>query len=212
MIICLEGPSAVGKTTVASALADQFGAAVIPEVNILFTRPAQESATWYFERQVQRWKLALQENQTHRFVVLDGDPFQPLWYNWAYNYIGWQGLDVLSNFYQEQVNLGHLAFPNIYYVLSADEADLSERKARDKTRARRGFEKHLLFVLPQKRYFEAMQQFCPSRVAFVPADTINSAVAHITALLRVTHVSAEAINSVDLFSQMIEWIRYHKPA
>lgn len=54
-IICLEGPNAVGKTTVASALAAADDAFVVPEVNVLFERPPDEPPGWYFERQVDRW-------------------------------------------------------------------------------------------------------------------------------------------------------------
>jgi deoxyadenosine/deoxycytidine kinase len=51
-LICLEGPSAVGKTTTSKALADHYAAYIIPEVNQLFERPTPEPTYWYFERQL----------------------------------------------------------------------------------------------------------------------------------------------------------------
>ena len=54
-LVCFEGPSAVGKTTLARQLANTLGATVIPEVAMLFSRPADPPPTWYFERQVERW-------------------------------------------------------------------------------------------------------------------------------------------------------------
>src|ERR1700722_16930381 len=99
VVICLEGPSAVGKTTAARGLGERLEATVIAEVNALFQRPADPSPTWYFERQVDRWALAQAEASRGRVAVLDGDPYQPFWYNWAYGYRGWQPLAVLSSFY-----------------------------------------------------------------------------------------------------------------
>jgi broad-specificity NMP kinase len=83
MIICLEGPSAVGKTTTCSAIAEQMGAYIVPEVNAIFERPADASPNWYLECQVARWEIAQRQQEQHGFAVLDGDLFQPLWYNWA---------------------------------------------------------------------------------------------------------------------------------
>ncbi|HEY8560173.1 MAG TPA: AAA family ATPase [Pyrinomonadaceae bacterium] len=77
-IICFEGASAVGKTTTSNALRDERGARVVPEVNQLFARPENEPAEWYFERQVERWRIARERSRRGALVVLDGDPFQPL--------------------------------------------------------------------------------------------------------------------------------------
>src|SRR5215204_5437527 len=98
-IICFEGASAVGKTTTAKALKDD-GAFVVPEVNQLFNRPENEAFEWYFERQVERWRIAEQQSKIYDLVILDGDPFQPLWYNWAYDFVGWQKLDFMEQFYR----------------------------------------------------------------------------------------------------------------
>lgn len=46
-IICIEGPSAVGKTTLARALAERIGAVAVPEVNQLFPRPPDEEPNWF---------------------------------------------------------------------------------------------------------------------------------------------------------------------
>ncbi len=78
MIICLEGPSAVGKTTTCLALAEQMDAYIIPEVNALFTRPAEASPNWYLECQAARWEIAQRQQEQNALVVLDGDLFQPL--------------------------------------------------------------------------------------------------------------------------------------
>ncbi|HEX3522603.1 MAG TPA: hypothetical protein VHT52_11020, partial [Stellaceae bacterium] len=83
-IICLEGASAAGKTTLSRAIAARMGAAVIAEVWALFERPSPEPPLWYLERQVERWRFAVESAGKHGLSILDGDPFQPLWYGWAY--------------------------------------------------------------------------------------------------------------------------------
>ena len=57
-IICLEGASAVGKTTTSIAIAKKTNTYIIPEVNLLFERPTKETKTWYLERQVGRWQIS----------------------------------------------------------------------------------------------------------------------------------------------------------
>lgn len=58
-LICLEGASAVGKTTTSNEIAKRTNTYIIPEVNLLFERPNEESKTWYLERQVERWMIAI---------------------------------------------------------------------------------------------------------------------------------------------------------
>ncbi len=39
---------------------------------------------WYFEREIERWELACEQDGTDRLIILDGDPYQPVWFNWIY--------------------------------------------------------------------------------------------------------------------------------
>ncbi|HEU0052039.1 MAG TPA: AAA family ATPase, partial [Longimicrobium sp.] len=142
-IVCLEGPSAVGKTTLAAALAESVGAFLVPEVNLLFERPADEPTMWYLERQAERWAIAAKEAADGALVVLDGDVFQPLWYNWSYGFEGRQSLDALEAFYRPRLASGEIGFPALYAVLRASEETLRARKEADATRRRGGFETHL---------------------------------------------------------------------
>lgn len=85
-VICLEGASGVGKSTTACELSKRYSAYTVPEVNVLFERPDPMPRYWYFERQAERWQIAQEKLVDHEIVILDGDVFQPLWYNWAYNF------------------------------------------------------------------------------------------------------------------------------
>jgi thymidylate kinase len=205
-IICLEGASAVGKTTTANCFKASDGVFIVPEVNLLFEKRENASAEWYFERQVERWQIAQEQSAIHRLVILDGDPFQPLWYSWAYNFLGWQSLDFMEQFYQPKIQNKTLGFPDRYFIFSANEAELRERKDRDTTRQRRGFETHLRMIEPQRRYFQAMQKISPRRVRFLEAKTVETNVEFIQ-----EDVSGSAnfneIEAGTLFKKMVEWLR-----
>jgi len=80
-IICFEGPSGIGKTTMGKLLSDIYN--IVPEVNQLFERKDKEPKYWYHERQVERYELCTKAKSKS---ILDGDIFQPIWYNWVCNY------------------------------------------------------------------------------------------------------------------------------
>jgi thymidylate kinase len=208
-IICFEGASAVGKTTTANAYKVSYEAFVVPEVNFLFDRPRNEVPEWYFERQVDRWSIALEQSKIHSLVILDGDPFQPLWYCWAYNYVGWQSLDFMEQFYRPRIRDKIINFPDSYFVFSTNEAELRKRKAGDASRQRRGFETHLKMIKPQLRYFQALQAFSPNRVCFLEAENIEMNVKFVQDrvfdLARNNEIESEA-----LFDRIIQWLRENK--
>jgi thymidylate kinase len=208
-IICFEGASAVGKTTTSNALKEVSGAFVVPEVNQLFKRPENEPVEWYFERQAERWQLAEKESKNYRLVILDGDPFQPLWYNWAYDFVGWQKLDFMERFYRTMINNKMIAFPHLYFIFGAREAELRKRRACDAARQRRHFEIHLKMIEPMRRYFEAMQNFSPGQVLFLDAESIQSNIDFIEK--RAPDVGARRRSESEfLLSKMIEWLRENK--
>ena len=205
-IICFEGASAVGKTTTANAFRSRVGASVVPEVHELYVRPADETPEWYFERQAERWRMAQEQSGSRRLVVLDGDPFQPLWYNWAYNFDGWQGLDFMERFYRPRVQNGTMRFPDLYVIFSTSESELRARREMDASRRRRGFETHLRMIEPQRRYFSAMRAIAPHRVLFMEAKAIESNVEFIRENVSALEEQDEQ-SSAMLFDRMMEWLR-----
>jgi len=205
-IVCLEGPSAVGKTTTAAALAASGDVYVVAETNVLFARPAEETPTWYLERQVERWTMATLATDHFPLVVLDGDPFQPLWYNAAYGYRGLQSLDVLEGFYRRHVARGTLGFPDRYVLLGASESQLRAQKAGDRTRGRRHFKQHLEFIDLQRRYFEHMERRAPGRVRFVEAARVEARAAAVRDGVR---AAPTVPTPLTLFDALIAWLRAH---
>lgn len=208
-ILCFEGPSAVGKTATAEGLAATHGAHVVPEVNALFERPVDEAPDWYLERQVDRWTRASAEAARCPLVVLDGDPFQPLWYNWAYGFAGWQSLDSLEAFYRPRLARSELSFPDLYVVFGASVEVLRDRKTADPTRQRRGFESHLRFIEPQRRYFETMQRLSPGRVCFLDARGVDASVRAVSDVAR--HARGEE-RPEGMFDHLVGWLRENPAA
>jgi deoxyadenosine/deoxycytidine kinase len=205
-LICLEGPSAVGKTTTCKALAEQYNAYIVPEVNQLFDRPTPEPTYWYFERQVERWVLAQEKLETHELVVFDGDPFQPLWYNWSFNFVDWQPLSVLRNFYRQHIVAQTLGFPDGYILLIANESQLLQRKENDPTRTRSGFTKNLLVIEPQKRYFQEMNSKIPGFVRLIESTNIEQNIKNIIQELPSFSKPPEHPYSLTFFDYLIEWL------
>lgn len=157
-VICIEGASAVGKSNVCRVLEAEFGFTRIPEVNELYSRSSEESPSWYFERQIDRWRMACDVSSIGGSAILDGDPFQPVWYNWIFPDLGLQPISEVVRFYQEKVNSGIIRFPDKYYLLTASELELRRRKESDQNRSRKNFEKHLRLIEPQMAYFTAMNE------------------------------------------------------
>ncbi len=205
-IICFEGASAIGKTTTANSFKAKYGAFVVPEVNLLFDKTENPSAEWYFERQVERWSIALEQSKTNHLVILDSDLFQPLWYAWAYNFKGWQNLDFMEQFYQPKIQNKTIGFPDLYFVFKTNEVELRKRKIGDTSRRRRGFEAHLRMIEPQRRYFRAMQTFSPNRIFFLEAESIETNIEFVRNRISALAEHSENESEV-LFGKIIEWLR-----
>jgi hypothetical protein len=200
-ILCLEGPSAVGKSTAAAALPRTVA---IAEANLLFERPADEPPDWYFRRQADRWAMAAACSARGVRAVLDGDPFQPLWYNWVYG----SGLDALEAFYRPRVASGEMGFPDRYVVLGAPPGELRRRRDEDPARRRRHFDQHLRFIEPQRRYFRAMQALAPERVRFVDATDPDATV---RAVADAAHDATPEAHPLRLLDAMLGWLRATPP-
>lgn len=198
-IICLEGPSAVGKSSTALELHRQAGFTWIKEVNALFARPEPEPQSWYLERQAQR----CQQARANAPAVLDGDPFQAIWYGWTYPevYPGW--VQDMA-FQRAQVASGELKFPDLYVVLQTSETELRRRKASDATRSRRNFELHLKLLETQPHYFQVLAELMPGRVLFVQAVTVKQTAERIAEACLT--LPADKTEDLLVFDQLTSWL------
>jgi deoxyadenosine/deoxycytidine kinase len=175
-VICLEGASGIGKSTTSLFLKEHFNFKIVPEVNEMFERPIKESSTWYFEKQVERWRLAENESINGSNVILDGDPMQPIWYNWIFSDLGFQPIQQVFEFYSDAIQREEIKFPEKYFILTASETELRKRKESDKNRTRKNFETHLKLISPQLDYFSKMNSLNFGNVEIIqPKDICSTA-------------------------------------
>lgn len=208
-IVCLEGPSAVGKTTLAAALARRTGAAVVPELDASGAPPAAESAAWFVDAHAAEWQRARALAHGAPLVVMDCDPFKGLWFNWVFADQGWPGIQVQQPLHRAHVDAGTLAFPDLYVLLLATEAQLRARRAGDPTRTRRNHEMHLRLIRPQRRYFEALQAADPPRVLLL-GTTVRETLAD-QVLAAVAALPPDPPDSARLFDHIARWVATHDP-
>ncbi len=204
MIICFEGPSAVGKTTLSQSLFPDFQP--IPEVNQLFSRPIDAPKLWYFQKQVERYQMA---RKATRDVILDGDIFQPLWYNWVYDYPPeFPSKMETTRFYQSNIEQQTMAFPDLYFIFNVSEEQLRQRKQADATRTRRHFEHHLQLIAPQQRYFRYLKKlgFAVEFIEYNDFDTTRHKILETIA----SHQTA-ARSDLDNFHKIVDWLTKSLP-
>lgn len=203
-LICLEGASAVGKTTTANEIARITNAYVIPEVNLLFERPKSGSKTWYLERQIERWEIAQEKIKTYDTVIFDGDIFQPLSYNWCFDFKLYnQSLEFISEFFRSKIKDGKIKFPDKYFYLCTNHENLKYRKENDITRKRSNFERHLEIVEPHRRYYRSLNYFVPDYVQLVTANSIQENIISITDNIAHSPVN---FDSVELIDNVTSWL------
>ena len=207
-IICFEGASAVGKSTISAFLRDNHNAYLIPEVNLLFERKAVESKFWYFEKQIERWQLALSAMKHHEIVILDGDPFQPIWYNWAYDYDFGESFEGIMSFYQSALISKAMDFPHQYFILYAGDEELRRRKINDALRRRKNFERHLRFIKPQIAYFNFINSLNNHFVEFIENKEINASAERVINLIE--DKNPGEFSSLNLFASIKNWLSTHK--
>ncbi|HEX5869476.1 MAG TPA: hypothetical protein VFY65_03610 [Longimicrobium sp.] len=206
-IVCLEGVSAVGKTTLAAALARQAGAAVIPELDGSGAPPVAESAAWFVDAHAAQWRQARALAVRAPLVVMDCDPLKGLWFNWVFAEHGWPGIDVQGPLYRAHLRRGTMAFPDLYVVLQATDGQLRARRAGDPTRTRRNHEMHLRLAAPQRRYFQALQAADPPRVLLLDTSDRDALVDAVLAAVQA--LPPEPPDSMRLLEHMVDWVAAH---
>ena len=210
-IVCFEGPSAVGKTTMAQQLAHTLGAIVIPEVNMLFSRPADPPPTWYFERQVERWQQAMTAVRSTDLVILDGDPFQPFWYNWAYHYVGWERWIPWLPFMSHRYGWGL----SVSLTVISSLRQVSKIYVNGEPQIPHGNAVVLSIIWALFSHNKPILLRCrcwqPERVTIIASTNGEATLGRITAALEYVPPPLTHITAVNLFHTLIEWLRAHEP-
>lgn len=199
-IICFEGPSGVGKTTLCAALKDAFN--IVPEVNLLFERTGDESKLWYYGRQIDRYQRCVNAGEKS---ILDGDVFQPIWYNWVCGYpTNFATREATHRFYVDALRRGMIRFPDLYIIFHCELDELRRRKEADITRRRRNFEKHLKIIEPLKTYYRFLDKATELRLEFIEYTDVETVRGKVLSIIK-SHPIKE-IDQLKTFEQIEGWI------
>jgi len=203
-IICFEGPSGIGKTTMSTLFSADYN--IVPEVNLLFTRTDKEPKYWYLERQLERYELC---KESKKPSILDGDIFQPIWYNWVCNYPSeFLSKKETHDFYKAKLSAGSITFPDVYIIFHVEEKELWRRKEQDKTRQRRNFEKHLKIIEPLKGYYRFLDQETDIQMRFIHYTTLGKAKKEVLAAIE--SLRKKEKDALQVFEQIEHWLNRRK--
>ncbi len=209
MIITLEGAPAAGKSTICKSLV-KSGVERIAEVNELFARPISSPPEWYFQRQIDRWSRAQAVNAKGDLAILDGDIFQPVWFNWMYpdrTDLGWH--EILAYFTGKRNMIG---LPNFYVYLwigekerRVREMNRSLKSGKSETDARAKVQRYNDMTGMESAYFMALRAEFPELVLIVEATSQIDVISAIRSHTPVAH-------SVDkVLAFLNDWLGNHDP-
>jgi deoxyadenosine/deoxycytidine kinase len=174
VILCFEGAPAVGKSTTARDLESNYGYVRIPEVNELFGKDTRTEKYWYFERQAERWAMAKEQAAKGKFVILDGDVFQPIWFNAFYPDGPWDHYLDVSAYFNGLIDDERMGIPDKYVYFQLNEESRSTREiersmARGKTldAAKQKVEYFKPLAKKQLTYFRGLAEIQPSLIQFI---------------------------------------------
>ena len=211
MIIALEGGPASGKTSITEHMVRNGNAVRIPEISATTVRPDPESVVWSLQRQIDRWMLSRRSDRDDRLVLLDGDPYRPVWSSWGVpdrSELPWQ--QVLGFFEDRQAATG---VPRFYAYLTVEAEECIRRVAaraiglgRDPSRAIARHRACRAMLGPQRAFFAALGDAFPGFVLTCQAAPLEATATTIRA-----HAPPEPIETSSVLAFMRDWLRSHSP-
>jgi len=202
--IVIEGPSAVGKTTLCQQLTYNYNSIVVDEVIVEPLRgfTPYEEALFYLDKEVNRWNTRAGAEQ---FILLDTDPLKSLWFNWSMGYSNCLTLQELDEFYRDKVRGRTIDFADLYIILNASEEELLNRKNADAFRDRENFEWISKANRYRERYYQYLSNIMNGHVVFLevadPVRTYEKACKSINSALPV-QLPGDVI-----YGEIIDWLR-----
>jgi len=207
MLICIEGPSAVGKTSTCKLLEKNNDAFIVKETIFkpLEGISKKEQTLYYLQKEVDRWNLAQEKLRTYSLVILDSDPLKPLWFNWAFSFINCPPLIELDRFFRDAIISEKIGFPDKFIILTASEQELHRRKSEDKNRRRPEFERLFCINQPRIRYYEFLNTLIPGIVEWIEAVDLETNYKLINSSLFESPPKKEYRDD-EYFTKTINWI------
>lgn len=177
MITVVEGPSAVGKTT----LLHQLPTALIitEDWSALGFPPEQwpdldtpEGQAFGVRASSHRWKLLCDVEHLFGSAYADTDPLK-LYYNFALALHGTRSraqLEMTFELCRHAIKTEQLGFADRVVFLRATAATLRSRKQQDASRQRRRFDLHMELIDAFAHYYMLLEQVRPGTVMFYDTD------------------------------------------
>jgi len=168
MIVVMEGPSAVGKTTWCRAHCPELLVEAAPE-NLdapdLDADPLQVAHFWV-EFNGRQWQTALQIEKEKEVAVCDGDPFHLYfsWSVWKAGALARNLFDAELPLYRRAIEERSIGFADFVLWREASPEELRRRAKSDSTRRRRRHELYLSMIPRMKTWFAAREQALPGTV------------------------------------------------
>lgn len=205
MRICIEGPSAVGKTTLCRELESKVGAYVLDETIIkpIAGLSPFEEARFYLKEELNRWKVSEEMNREFPYVIFDTDPLKSLWFNWSLGYENCMSLQELDDFFQQAFSANRIGFCDLYMILNTSDAELHRRKTHDRLRERNEFHWVSCANSFRQRYYEYLSKLYPDNVMFIGSANLELTVNDVTN--RIFSVEPPEINR-NAYNQIIGWL------
>ncbi len=169
MIVAVEGPSAVGKTSWCKRNYPDQTVFEAPEeiVSPDISSDPEQAAEFWVGYDVKRWRRALAVEKATGLAVCDVDPLHIYyaWALWKYGEIDSTLFDLEASLYRDAIGRQEIGFPDRIWWLDAPLDVLRARARSDPSRRRKQHEKHLRISPLIKTWFEILNQFRPGILA-----------------------------------------------
>jgi len=171
MLVAVEGPSAVGKTTLLREM---------PPEQVVGEEPLrtpdgmsrEETSSHAAALNARRWNRLLEVEERHGCAYADGDPLK-LYYDFARVSIGELDRETYEagwHLMERAMVDERIGFSDCVIFLSAPLEELARRRVGDTTRRRRKFALHARLIPAMRAYYETLERIRPGTVRWLNAE------------------------------------------
>jgi deoxyadenosine/deoxycytidine kinase len=204
MKIVIEGPSAVGKSTLCQKLRDTYNSKVVDEIIVEPIRgfTPYEEATFYLDKEIRRWNTSVHANE---ILFLDTDPLKSFWFNWSLSFHNCLSLSDLENYFLVKERSDQVGYADLYIILNASHQELINRKNADVFRERDNFEWISNANTYRDKYYQHLNKVIPGHVVFI--EQSDPVITYERARRAIESAESLYTPSEGILNNIIDWIR-----